>query len=71
MIIRVEEKKWTGLKYGLTGNMIYVNVDRIAYAEYMPEHDMTLIHLTTCRELISCAGDIRDALEDDDGYECE
>ena len=63
MIIRVEEKKWTGLKYGLTGNVLYVNDSRIVYAEYLPKDDMTLIHLSVSNELISCAGDIGDALK--------
>ena len=63
MIIRAEEKKRTGLKYGLTGNVLYVNVSRIVYAEYLPEDDMTLIHLSVSNELISCAGDIGDALK--------
>ena len=34
MIIMVEEKKWAGYEYRLTGNVIYVNADRIVYAEY-------------------------------------
>lgn len=63
MIIRVDEKKWAGYEYRLTGNVIYVNADRIVYAEYQPKYDMTIIHVSTSREVISCAGDIGDALK--------
>lgn len=63
MIIKVEEKKWTGCKYELTGNVLYVNADRIVYAEYQQKDDITIIHVSTSREVISCAGDIGDALK--------
>lgn len=43
--------------------MLYVNDSRIVYAEYLPEYDMTLIHLSVSNELISCAGGIGDALK--------
>lgn len=60
MIVRAEKKKWTGTEYRLTGNVLYVNDSRIVYAEYLPEYDMTLIHLSVSNELISCAGGIGD-----------
>lgn len=63
MIIRAEEKKWAGFEYRLTGNVLYVNDSRIVYAEYLPKDDVTLIHLSVSNELISCAGDIGDALK--------
>lgn len=63
MIIRAEEKKWAGFEYRLTGKVLYVNDSRIVYAEYLPEDDMTVIHLSVNNELLSCAGDIGDALK--------
>lgn len=63
MVIRAEEKKWMGFEYRLTGNVLYVNDSRIVYAEYLPKDDMTLIHLSVSNEILSCAGDIGDALK--------